>query len=237
MRGLFADDILKLEKFLVDDNDIAIGIEIHSGIRRCGNEYSEPKTIRKISLEELSDGELIPMGDTVLCALIKDNLYTKELWWQKWRVWHTKGSILVQDNSQSAEGEIYTRVVILLKEEASAEKKILVKDNKRVIGVEIIRGVMGVGGSNHSGFRENSYKTYTLEELSTCDHIWVEGASIFALVNDELHLRYTDENGNKQEYTLNDTNREYFRWGRGIAYDTVSAAQIVLLFEEDERKE
>ena len=57
MRTLEWDEVLGLEKFMVEDNDEIIGMEIHVG-KDWRNGYSEPDSVVKYSLEELSGGSL-----------------------------------------------------------------------------------------------------------------------------------------------------------------------------------
>ena len=55
MRYLTWDEVKSLDKFLVEDNDDAIGIEIHTGHYELSAKvcYGKPETVTAYSLEEL----------------------------------------------------------------------------------------------------------------------------------------------------------------------------------------
>lgn len=108
------------------------------------------------------------------------------------------------------------------------------KDNKRVSGIRIERGHMGLGGSNRSGFCSTSEREYTIQQLSGSEPIWVMKSEICALVNDMLYFRCDDEDGKKRVYTLDYREQTCMMVGDSIAYDTASAARVVLLLKEDE---
>ena len=112
-------------------------------------------------------------------------------------------------------------------------EKILVKDNKHVVGVQIAHGYMGMGGSNRSDFEAESTKAYTIAQLSEKEPILVTGAEICAVVNDVLYFRRKEKSGKKQVYTLDYTEKERTLTGDCIAYDTVAVTNVVLLLAQD----
>ena len=117
--------------------------------------------------------------------------------------------------------------------EVFALEKILVKDNKHVVGVRIAHGYMGVGGTNRSGFEAESIREYTIEQLSEREPFWVTGSEICAVVDDVLYFRHEDRDGSKRVYTLDCNQKSYMMLGDGVAYDTVSAVRVVLLFAQE----
>ena len=84
MRYLFWDDVKSLDKFLVEDNDDAVGIEIHTGLYDLSAEdrYGKPETVKAYSLEELAGGEFLQMGGLTLRAVVSNRLY-----WTDGRNW------------------------------------------------------------------------------------------------------------------------------------------------------
>lgn len=112
-------------------------------------------------------------------------------------------------------------------------KHFLVEDNQNVIGVRIASGYMGMGGSNRSGFQANSSETtdYSLEELATCGNLWVYNMEIYALKNDTLYMRHTNENGEVKEMTLNCKEPTCTFIGDSISYDTYTAKRIYLILK------
>lgn len=238
MRYLECNEVLGLEKFLVDDNDEAIGIEVHLGIRICNNEFTEPETIKKFSIEELANGDLIEIPDRTLCALVGDRIYYRDI---HNNVNHISPESVFGYDCDSTKRHLAVRVkvhfddqiVILPDEEILSLKTILVKDNKRVVGVEIVGGCMGMGGSNRSGFRENisQWHQYPLDALSGREPIRVRESEICALVNDVLYFRCEDKNGKKRVYTMNFREKEITMSGDSIAYDTVSATRVSLILK------
>ena len=56
MRYLSWDEVKGLEKFLAEDNDDAVGIEIHTGLYdlSADDRYGKPETVKAYSLEELA---------------------------------------------------------------------------------------------------------------------------------------------------------------------------------------
>lgn len=239
MKYLTRDEICGLEKFLVADNEEAVGIEIHiGGDWRRG--YPEPHTIRKYSLEELSGGELIPLEDQTLCALVGDQLYYKDN--QRGFVEATGAEYAYRGVSRQTGDYLYQRamvsycspIVTLPPEEILSLDTILVKNNHRVVGVKLIHGFSGIGGSNNSGFGAEPGKeiVYTAEELDGRKPIRVEDDMICALANDVLHFRYRSYNGEMRTFTLDYRKRTYIARGDGIAYDTVSATKVVLILKE-----
>lgn len=121
----------------------------------------------------------------------------------------------------------------LSNEEILSRKTILVKDNQRVVGVKIARGYWGMGGTNCSGFSTKSVTEYSAENLSGMEPIWIVGSEICALVNDVLYFR-CEADGEKRVYTLDHREESRMMVGDSIAYDTASAARVVLLLKEDE---
>jgi len=231
MKYLLRDDVLGLEKFLVDDNDEAIGIEVHLGIRSRNHEFTEPETIKKYSIEELANGDLIEIPDRTLCALVGDRIYYRDIYNN---VNHISPESLFGYYCDSTKRHLILRVkvqfgdqiVILTDEEILALKTILVKDNERVSGIEIMRGYMGIGGSNRSDFEITGIATYTLDQLNGAEPIRVGRSEICAVVNDVLYCRSEEENGKKRVYTMNFREKEITMSGDSIAYDTVSAAKV-----------
>jgi len=231
MRTLEWDEVLGLEKFLVEDNDEAIGIEVHLGIRICNHEFTEPETIKKFSIEELANGDLIEIPDRTLCALVGDRIYYRDIYNN---VNHISPESLFGYYCDSTKRHLILRVkvqfgdqiVILTDEEILALKTILVKDNERVSGIEIMRGYMGIGGSNRSDFEITGIATYTLYQLNGAEPIRVGRSEICAVVNDVLYCRSEEENGKKRVYTMNFREKEITMSGDSIAYDTVSAAKV-----------
>ena len=231
MKYLSRDDVHGLEKFLVDDNDEAIGIEVHLGIRSRNHEFNEPETIKIYSIEELANGDLIEIPDRTLCALVGDRIYYRDIYNN---VNHISPESLFGYYCDSTKRHLILRVkvqfgdqiVILPDEEILALKTILVKDNERVSGIKIMRGYMGIGSSNRSGFEITGIATYTLEQLNGAEPIRVGRSEICAVVNDVLYCRCDEENGKKRVYTMNFREKEITMSGDSIAYDTVSAAKV-----------
>lgn len=237
MRHLSDEEVLGLDSFLVADNDEAVGIEIHIG-KDYRRGYDEPDRIDKYSCADLSGGGFIEAGDVTLCALVGDRLYYKNKWGY---IYSTAVEYAYRGVNQETCDYMYIRsmvtysnpIVILPKEEIIPLENIRVENNKRVVGVKLIRGCRGIGGSNTSGFSAfDSARVYTREQLDGHEIIYVEGTAMCALIGDVLYFRYTDRNGEKNIFTLNYREREYTAIGDGIAYDTVAATKVVLLFDE-----
>ena len=74
MRYLTWDEVKSLDKFLVEDNDDAVGIEIHTGFcdLSADNCYGKPETVKAYSLEELAGGDFIRMGTKTLRRSMSD---------------------------------------------------------------------------------------------------------------------------------------------------------------------
>ncbi len=117
-------------------------------------------------------------------------------------------------------------------EKLLALEKILVKDNEKVVGVSILKGYMGVGGSNRSGFQTESCYDYTVEQLDGAEPIRVMKAEICALANDVLYLRW-DVNGKRWIHAIDCDEGRCTLTGESIAYDTVVAARVVLNLKQD----
>ncbi len=237
MRHLSDEEVLGLDRFLVADNDEAVGIEIHIG-KDYRRGYDEPDRIDKYSCADLSGGEFIEAGDVTLCALVGDRLYYKNKWGY---IYSTAVEFAYRGVNRETRDYLYVRsmvsysspIVTLPKEEIVPLEKIRVENNKRVVGVKLIRGCRGKGGSYTSGFSAfDGARVYTREQLDGHEIIYVEGTAMCALIGDVLYFRYTDRNGEKNIFTLNYREREYTAIGDGIAYDTVEATKVVLLLDE-----
>lgn len=237
MRCLDKNEILALEKFLVEDSDEVIGITLHLGMSTSNGEYTAPETIKEFTKEALAGGDLIPMDEArTLCALVGNRLYYRD-------VYGHAGSIAPETtflyHCNATKRYLYGRIIVLYSEsieklpdeEILSLKTILVKDNKRVSGITIERGHMGLGGSNRSGFSSTSEREYTIQQLSGSEPIWVMKSEICALVNDVLYFRCDDEDGKKRVYTMDYREEKRTMAGDSIAYDTVSAARVVLLLK------
>ena len=238
MRTLEWDEVLGLEKFMVEDNDEIIGIEIHVG-KDWRNGYSEPDSVVKYSLEELSGGELIELEDVILCAVVGDKLYYRKKKYES--VGSTSLEYVYRGVSKDTEDYMYARamlsyncpLIILPEEEVVFLDKILVRDNKRVESVRFFPGYCGVGGSNTSGFStdwDSAYE-YTSEELDGRSPLWIHGEEVCALVNDVLYFRYKGRDGNMHAYTLDYRERTTLIRGDGVAYDTIAATEVYLIMK------
>ncbi len=237
MRNLKRDEVLGLENFLVEDNDEVTGIEIHVG-KDWRNGYSEPDSVVKYSLEELSGGELIELEDVILCAVVGDKLYYKK----KYDIVDSTSLEYVYRGVNRDTGDyMYERamlsyncpLVILPEEEIVPLDKILVRDNKRVKSVRFFPGYCGVGGSNTSGFSsdwDRKYE-YTPEELDGRSPLWIHGREVCALVNDVLYFRYKGSDGNMHAYTLDYRERNTLIRGDEVAYDTIAATEVYLIMK------
>lgn len=234
MRYLTWDEVKSLDKFLVEDNDDAIGIEIHTGLYDLSAEdcYGKPETVKAYSLEELAGGEFLQMGTETLRAVVSNRLY-----WTDSRNWvDSSGTDATYVGGRRENGYEYERAVLTFREklervpdeEILALERFLVRDNKRVEAVRILPGYMGIGGSNTSGFSSDSerIRDYPLEYLESSDFVWVQGYSLRALVGDVLYFCSNDK-----VYTLNYRERDTIFRGNGIAYDTIEATEIVLLLK------
>ena len=234
MRYLFWDDVKSLDKFLVEDNDDAVGIEIHTGLYDLSAEdcYGKPETVKAYSLEELAGGEFLQMGTETLRAVVSNRLY-----WTDSRNWvDNSGTDATYVGGRRENGYEYERAVLTFREtlervpdeEILALERFLVRDNKRVEAVRILPGYMGIGGSNTSGFSSDRerIRDYPLEYLESSDFLWVQGYSLRALVGDVLYFCSNDK-----VFTLNYRERDTIFRGNGIAYDTIEATEIVLLLK------
>lgn len=234
MRYLSWDEVKSLDKFLVEDNDDAVGIEIHTGYFDLSVEdrYGKPETVKAYSLEDLNGGEFLQMGTKILRAVVSNRLY-----WTDSRNWvDNSGTDAAYIGSRRGNGYEYERAVLTFREtlervpdeEILALERFLVRDNKRVRAVRVLPGYMGLGGSNTSGFSSDRerIRDYPLDYLENSDFVWVQGYSLRALVGDVLYFCYNDK-----VYTLNFRERDTIFRGNGIAYDTIEATEIVLLVE------
>ena len=219
---------------MVEDNDDAIGIEIHTGLYDLSAEdcYGKPETVKAYSLEELAGGEFLQMGAKTLRAVVSNRLY-----WTDSRNWvDNSGTDATYVGGRREKGYDYERAVLTFREtlervpdeEILALERFLVRDNKRVEAVRILPGYMGIGGSNTSGFSSDRerIRDYPLEYLKNSDFVWVQGYSLRALVGDVLYFCSNDK-----VYTLNFRERDTIFHGDGIAYDTIEATEIVLLLK------
>ena len=234
MRYLSWDEVKSLDKFLVEDNDDAVGIEIHTGYfdLSADDRYGKPETIKAYSLEDLNGGEFLQMGTKILRAVVSNRLY-----WTDSRNWvDNSGTDAAYIGSRRGHGYEYERAVLTFREtlervpdeEILALERFLVRDNKRVRAVRVLPGYMGIGGTNTSGFSSDRdrIRDYPLDYLKNSDFVWVQGYSLRALVGDVLYFCYNDK-----VYTLNFRERDAIFRGNGIAYDTIEATEIVLLLK------
>ena len=235
MRYLTWDEVKSLDKFLVEDNDDAVGIEIHTGFcdLSADNCYGKPETVKAYSLEELAGGDFIRMGTKTLRAVVSNRLY----WTDSWNWVENSGTNAVSFGA----GDEYKRAVLTFREtlerlpdeEILGLERFMVRDNKRVRAVRILPGYMGIGGSNTSGFSSDSerIRDYPLEYLKNNEFIWVQGVSVRALVDDVLYFCRKGADGNSKVFTLNYRERDTIFRGEGVAYDTIAATEVVLLLK------
>lgn len=235
MRYLTWDEVKSLDKFLVEDNDDAVGIEIHTGFcdLSADNCYGKPETVKAYSLEELAGGDFIRMGTKTLRAVVSNRLY-----WTDSQNWVENSGT---DAVSFGAGDEYKRAVLtfcetlerLPDEEILGLERFMVRDNKRVRAVRILPGYMGIGGSNTSGFSSDSerIRDYPLEYLKNNEFIWVQGVSVRALVDDVLYFCREGADGNSKVFTLNYRERDTIFRGEGVAYDTIAATEVVLLLK------
>ena len=235
MRYLTWDEVKSLDKFLVEDNDDAVGIEIHTGFcdLSADNCYGKPETVKAYSLEELAGGDFIRMGTKTLRAVVSNRLY-----WTDSQNWVENSGT---DAVSFGAGDEYKRAVLtfcetlerLPDEEILGLERFMVRDNKRVRAVRILPGYMGIGGSNTSGFSSDSERIqdYPLEYLKNNEFIWVQGVSVRALVDDVLYFCREGSDGNSKVFTLNYRERDTIFRGEGVAYDTIEATEVVLLLK------
>ena len=234
MRYLSWDEVKGLEKFLAEDNDDAIGIEIHTGLYdlSADDRYGKPETVKAYSLEELAGGEFLQMGGLTLRAVVSDRLY-----WTDSRSWvDNSGTDATYIGARRGNGYEYERAVLTFREtlervpdeEILGLERFLVRDNKRVRAVRILPGYMGIGGSNTSGFSSDRerIRDYPLEYLENGEFVWVQGYSLRALIGDVLYFCCNDK-----VYTLNFRERDTIFRGNGIAYDTIEATEVILLLK------
>ena len=120
---------------------------------------------------------------------------------------------------------------MLADEEIHSLKAILVRSNKQVVGIKIMHGYMGSGGTNQSSFCAESVAEYTAQELNGKAPIRVNKSEICALVNDVLYFRQKGSDGKMNTSTLDPREKEQLYSGDSIAYDTVSATKVVLLLK------
>lgn len=241
MKILTRDEVRGLDKFLVEGNNEAVGIEVHIG-KDWRRGYSEPDMIRKFTLAELAGKEPIEIGRVKICALADDRLYCIEKG-EYYDDVHSTGTEYAYKGISPDTGEyMYVRVIItyccpivtLPENEILSLETFLVRDNDRVVGVRFEPGSSGVGGSNSSGFsaREGKEFEYTVYDLCKKKPFRIEGDVLCALVNDVLYLRYINRNGDMRVYTLDYRKRSLVIRGDEIAYDTVSATRITLLLKD-----
>ena len=238
MRHLSSEEVCGLQSFLVADNDEAVGIELHIGKDyRCG--YDAPDKIVKYSLSDLQNGEFIEAGDVMLLALVGDKLYYRNKWDY---TSFTRTEYAYRGVNPENYDYMYVRAIVtykspisfLSKEEVLPLEHIRVENNKKVVGVRLIRGCRGIGGSNTSGFSSfDDTVDYTTEMLVGHDPIFVRGCQICALVGDVLYLKCKDRNGEPDILTVDYRQGDRVLLGDGIAYDTVEATRVVLLLDEE----
>ena len=75
MRYLSWDEVCSLETFLAEDNDEAIGIELHTGKFTRETLYSNSRITQTLSLEGLNGGDFIALGNLTLRAVVCNRLY------------------------------------------------------------------------------------------------------------------------------------------------------------------
>ena len=235
MRYLTWDEVKSLDKFLVEDNDDAVGIEIHTGFcdLSADNCYGKPETVKAYSLEELAGGDFIHLGTKTLRAVVSNRLY-----WTDSQNWVENSGT---DAVSFGAGDEYKRAMLTFREtlerlpdeEILGLERFMVRDNKRVRAVRIMPGYMGIGGSNTSGFSSDSerIRDYPLEYLKNNEFIWVQGVSVRALVDDVLYFCREGTDGNNKVFTLNYRERDTIFRGEGVAYDTIAATEVVLLLK------
>ena len=235
MRYLTWDEVKSLDKFLVEDNDDAVGIEIHTGFcdLSADNRHGKPETVKAYSLEELAGGDFIRMGTKTLRAVVSNRLY-----WTDSQNWVENSGT---DAVSFGAGDEYKRAVLTFREtlerlpdeEILGLERFMVRDNKRVRAVRIMPGYMGIGGSNTSGFSSDRerIRDYPLEYLKNNEFIWVQGVSVRALVDDVLYFCREGADGNSKVFTLNYRERDTIFRGEGVAYDTIEATEVVLLLK------
>lgn len=235
MRYLTWDEVKSLDKFLVEDNDDAVGIEIHTGFcdLSADNCYGKPETVKAYSLEELAGGDFIRMGTKTLRAVVSNRLY-----WTDSQNWVENSGT---DAVSFGAGDEYKRAMLTFREtlerlpdeEILGLERFMVRDNKRVRAVRILPGYMGIGGSNTSGFSSDRerIRDYPLEYLKNNEFIWVQGVSVRALVDDVLYFCRKGADGNSKVFTLNYRERDTIFRGDGVAYDTIAATEVVLLLK------
>lgn len=239
MRYLSWDEVRGLENFLVEDNDDAMGLEIHTGVCKLARtvEYGQPETVTAYSLEELAGGDFIQVGTHTLRAMVNNRLYYTD-----GRNWvENTGVDAVYLGARRDNGYEYQRAVLTFREtlervpdeEILGLERFLVRDNKRVRGLRILPGYMGIGGSNTSGFSSDSeqIREYSLEALDGGGFLWVQGVCIRALVGDVLYFCRKDSDGNGTVFTLNYREWDILFHGEGVAYDTISATKVLLLLK------
>lgn len=157
MRRLDKDEIFALEKFLVEDSDAVVGIEIHKGLSASSSGSSEPKEIIKYAIADLAGGDLITLDECrTLCAVVGNQLYYRDEYGNARALGSETNFQYFSTSDRSYYAELvkvlYTNSTNKLPDaEILSLKTILVKDNKQVVGVRIARGYMGVGGFGLSG--------------------------------------------------------------------------------------
>ena len=239
MRYLSWDEVKSLDKFLVEDNDDAVGIEIHTGLydERAEDPYGKPETVKAYTLEELSGGDFLKLGTNLLRAVVCNRLYYTD--GRNW-VDNTKMNVAYigarREGGYDYERAVLTfqdPVVILPDEEILALDRFMARDNKRVKALRIMPGFRGLGGTNTSGFSGDWERTrdYPVEILDGGEFLWAQGVSIRALIHDVLYFVRTDRNGKARVFTQNHRGNTTVLMGEGIAYDTVAATEVILLLK------
>lgn len=111
----------------------------------------------------------------------------------------------------------------LTDKEVLALDRILVKDNKQIVGLHFQSGYYGCGGSNNSPFTEEVNTTRKLEDLAGQLPLKMFGVQICAVVNDVVYLTW--ENRANGEVLTFDANGQYDNEYE-IAYDTMRGCLI-----------
>lgn len=241
MKRLSDNEIFSMERFLIAENEEAVGFEIRIG-KDWRSGYSQAERVQRFSLEELAHAQVLDLGRVKVCALAGDRLYCIERGRHFDEVHAVKTEYAYRGVDPDTGEYLYIRVIVLFKtpialmsgEEIFALETILVKENARVVGVKLEPGSMGIGGTNRSGFGADvgRERRYTAEELCGRAPIPVEDAELCALVGDVAYLRCRDPQGKEKVVTLSHREDPYLRRGEGIGYDTVSATRVTLLLKE-----
>ena len=214
------DTVLALDTFYASDNDDAVGIELHTGRYdyRSDNPYGAPDKVERYNLEALAGGSFLKLGDKTLRAVFSNRLY------------YTYGNDYVSSTGTDMVSLIngtYERAVLtfrntleyLPENQILSLERFLCRDNKRVRGIRIMPGYMGIGGD-----ALEARELIKMKVLENSGFLWVQGYCLRALVEDVLYFTRND-----RVYTLNYRKRDTLFRGESVAYDTITATEVVLL--------